>query len=111
MSLPSPCCPTWCGPGRRGDRHRTSRSSTPRTISRPSVALRSTGRLFLQVRAGSYDSVAVVDILRVLLRKVRGRIILIWDGSPIHRGQPVKDFLRRIAGQAPPSGAVARLCA
>jgi transposase len=57
------------------------------------------GRLFLQVREGSYDSAAVVGFLRVLLRKVRGRIILIWDGSPIHRGQAVKDFLRRGAAQ------------
>jgi len=57
------------------------------------------GRLFLQVRAGSYDSAAVVGFLRVLLRKVRGRIVLIWDGSPIHRGQAVKDFLRRGASK------------
>jgi transposase len=52
------------------------------------------GRLFLQVREGPYDSAAVVRFLRVLLRKVRGLVLLIWDGSPIHRGQPVKDFLR-----------------
>jgi transposase len=51
------------------------------------------------VREGSYDSVAVVGFLRVLLRKARGRIILIWDGSPLHRGQPVKDFLRRGAAK------------
>ncbi len=52
------------------------------------------GRLFLQVREGSYDSATVVGFLRVLQRKVRGPILLIWDGSPIHRGQAVKDFLR-----------------
>jgi transposase len=57
------------------------------------------GRLFLQVREGSYDSAAVMGFLRVLLRKLRGRIILIWDGSPIHRGQPVKHFLRRGASR------------
>jgi transposase len=57
------------------------------------------GRLFLQVREGSYDSVAVVGFLRVLLRKVRGPIVLIWDGSPIHRGQAVKDFVRRGAAK------------
>ena len=57
------------------------------------------GRLFLQVREGSYDSAAVVRFLRVLLRKLRGSIILIWDGSPIHRGQAVKDFLRRGAAK------------
>jgi transposase len=53
------------------------------------------GRLFLQVREHSFDSDGVVGFLRVLLRKLRGKILLIWDGSPIHRGQPVKDFLQR----------------
>jgi transposase len=57
------------------------------------------GRLFLQVRDHSYDSHAVVGFLRVLLRKITGKILLIWDGSPIHRGQPVKDFLRRGAAR------------
>jgi transposase len=57
------------------------------------------GRLFLQVREGSYDGATVVGFLRALLRKLRGRIILIWDGSPIHRGQAVKDFLRRGAAK------------
>jgi transposase len=57
------------------------------------------GRLFLQVREHSYDSHTVVGFLRVLLRKHRGKILLIWDGSPIHRGQPVKDFLRRGAAR------------
>ena len=57
------------------------------------------GRLFLQVREQNYDSSAVVGFLRVLLRKIRGKILLIWDGSPIHRGQPVKDFLRRGAAR------------
>ncbi len=52
------------------------------------------GRLFLQVRKDSYDGEAVVGFLRVLLRKMSGKILLIWDGSPIHHGQAVKDFLR-----------------
>ena len=52
------------------------------------------GRLFLQVRTNNYDSEAVVGFLRVLLRKIAGKILLIWDGSPIHHGQAIKDFLR-----------------
>ena len=28
-----------------------------------------------------------------LLRKIAGKILLIWDGSPIHHGQAVKEFL------------------
>jgi transposase len=26
-------------------------------------------------------------------RKISGRVLVIWDGSPSHRGQPIKDFL------------------
>jgi hypothetical protein len=31
--------------------------------------------------------------LRVLLRKRAGKIVVIWDGSPIHRGHEIQDFL------------------
>src|SRR5438552_16829477 len=40
------------------------------------------GRLFMQVHPGSYDALGVVGFLRVLLRKISGKILLIWDGSP-----------------------------
>jgi hypothetical protein len=36
-----------------------------------------------------------VRFLRVLLRKIRGKVLVIWDGAPIQRGQPIKDFLAR----------------
>lgn len=55
------------------------------------------GRLFLQVREASYDGAAVVGFLRVLLRKIPGKVLVIWDGSPIHRAQAVKAFLARCA--------------
>jgi transposase len=57
------------------------------------------GRLFMQVRPASYDSAAVVGFLRVLLRKIRGKIVLIWDGAPIDRGEPIKAFLKRGAAK------------
>ena len=57
------------------------------------------GRLFMQVRPDSYDAEAVVGFLRVLLRKIPGKIILIWDGSPIHRAHEIKDFLKRGAAK------------
>jgi transposase len=52
------------------------------------------GRLFMQVQQGAYDAQGVVGFLRVLLRKIRGKILVIWDGSSIHQGQAVKDFLK-----------------
>ncbi|MGZ3609537.1 MAG: transposase [Ktedonobacteraceae bacterium] len=57
------------------------------------------GRLFMQVRPTSYDAEAVVGFLRVLLRKIPGKIILIWDGSPIHRAHEIKAFLKRGAAK------------
>jgi transposase len=57
------------------------------------------GRLFMQVRPDSYDAEAVVGFLRVLLRKIPGKLILIWDGSPIHRAHEIKDFLKRGAAK------------
>jgi transposase len=57
------------------------------------------GRLFMQVRSDSYDAEAVVSFLRVLLRKISGKIVLIWDGSPIHRAHEIKDFLKRGAAK------------
>lgn len=59
----------------------------------------SNGRLFLQVRPTSYDAAGVVGFLRVLMRKMPGKLVVIWDGSPIHRGQPIKDFLARGAAK------------
>ena len=53
------------------------------------------GRLFMQTQEDAYRSPDVVRFLRVLLRKIAGKLLVIWDGSPIHRGQPIKAFLRR----------------
>ena len=52
------------------------------------------GRRFMQTQEDAYHSPDVVRFLRVLLRKIAGKLLVIWDGAPIHRGQPVKDFLR-----------------
>jgi hypothetical protein len=57
------------------------------------------GRLFLQVRPASYDTAAVVGFLRVLLRKLSGKLVVIWDGSPIHRGHEITDLLKRGAAK------------
>ena len=36
---------------------------------------------------------------RRLSASTEQRSLVIWDGAPIHRGQPVKDFLRRAAAK------------
>ena len=62
-------------------------------------ALSSDGRLFLQTQSGAYHSAEVVRFLRLLLRKMRGKLLIIWDGAPLHRGQPSKDFLAQGAAK------------
>ena len=51
------------------------------------------GRLFLHVQKDTLRSDAVVQFLRQLLRQVPGRLLVIWDGAPIHRSATVKAFL------------------
>jgi transposase len=51
------------------------------------------GRLFLQVQEAAYTAEAVVGFVRQLLRQICGKVLVIWDGSPIHKGQPIKDYL------------------
>ena len=51
------------------------------------------GRLFTHVRREAFRGPAIVAFLRQLLRQVRGKLLVIWDGAPIHHCQPVKDFL------------------
>ncbi len=57
----------------------------------------------MQTRQDAFDAHGVVGflrvLLRVLLRKLRGQVLVIWDGSPLHNGQPVKDLRARGAAQ------------
>jgi transposase len=51
------------------------------------------GRLFLRLQDRAYTSADVVPFLRQLLRCVRGKLLVIWDGASIHRGPPIKQYL------------------
>lgn len=51
------------------------------------------GRLFMRLQDHSYKGPDVVRFLQLLLRKIPGNVLVIWDGAPIHRSQVVKDFL------------------
>jgi transposase len=59
------------------------------------------GRLLLQMQERPFRGPDIVRFLQHLLRQVPGQLLVIWDGAPIHRAQPVRDFLTR--------GATARL--
>ena len=51
------------------------------------------GQLLLQIRDRSLRGPDVVRFLQHLLRHIPGKLLVIWDGAPIHRAQVVKDFL------------------
>ena len=53
------------------------------------------GQLLMLVQDHPYTSPDIVRFLQHLLRHIPGKILVIWDGAPIHRGQPVKDVLAR----------------
>ena len=58
-----------------------------------------TGQLLMLVQERPYKSPDIVRFLKHLLRHIPGKLLVIWDGAPIHRGQPVKDFLAQGGAQ------------
>jgi transposase len=51
------------------------------------------GKLYFRSQDHAIDSADVVAFLEHLLREVSGQMVIIWDGSPIHRSQTIKEFL------------------
>ena len=51
------------------------------------------GKLYMIEQERAFKSKDVVRFLKHLMRQIEGKLLVIWDGSPIHRGGPVKDFL------------------
>ena len=51
------------------------------------------GKVFTHSQERAYRSVDIVVFLKHLLAQIEGKLLVIWDGAPIHRGKPVKEFL------------------
>jgi hypothetical protein len=73
------------------------------------------GKLYLMVQERAYRGEAVVRFLRHLLRHIPGKLLITWDGAPIHRSQAVKEYLGQgvpgpRCGPADSPGAVPQLC-
>ena len=52
------------------------------------------GDLYMSVQDRAIRGPDVVRFLRHVMRCVEGKILVIWDGLPAHRGGAVKQFLR-----------------
>jgi len=59
------------------------------------------GKLLMMEQERAFKGPDVVRFLRHALRRISGKLLVIWDGSPIHRSRTVKNFLS--------DGAAARL--
>ena len=57
------------------------------------------GKLYFQSQVHAMDSADVVAFLEHLLREVSGRMVLLWDGAPIHRSHTIREFLTNGASQ------------
>ncbi|MDP6453741.1 MAG: transposase [SAR202 cluster bacterium] len=51
------------------------------------------GKLSMMVQPEAFRSAQVVKFLKHLLRQIGGKLLVIWDGSPIHRSNVIKDYL------------------
>ena len=59
------------------------------------------GKLYMIEQERSFKGEDAVRFLKHLMRRIPGKLLVVWDGSPIHCGGAVKDFLA--------SGAASRL--
>jgi transposase len=62
-------------------------------------AISAEGKLYFHSQDHPLNSDDVVGFLEHLLREVPGRMVLVWDGAPIHRSQVIRDFLANGAAQ------------
>ena len=69
---------------------------TPTKYEHLSVAsaLTMTGKLVTSIQSSSFNGASIVRFLKHLLAEIAGKIVLFWDGAPIHRCEEVKQFLR-----------------
>lgn len=56
-------------------------------------ALSPEGKLYFHCQDQALNSADVVACLEHLLREVPGRMVILWDGAPIHRSHTIREFL------------------
>lgn len=57
------------------------------------------GKVYTLVRQESLNGLHSVEFLQHLLRVAGPRLLVIWDGSPIHRREAVKEFMAGTRGK------------
>ena len=54
------------------------------------------------------NNVRAVEFLRALLRQLRGPILVVWDRGNMHKGDPIRELLRRVPPLGTPLATVLR---
>lgn len=62
-------------------------------------ALTTEGRLLTWTHEKAFNGSRVVAFLKYLLRQVKGKLLVVWDGAMIHRCRAVQQFLAEGATQ------------
>lgn len=62
-------------------------------------AITERGQLLAQMQAHAFKGPDVVRFLKHVLCHIGGKLLIIWDGAPIHRDKAVKAFLVAGAGR------------
>lgn len=88
-------CRTWAPRGLTPTSRYRYRHDRVSVISGLSVsARRHRVGLYYRVHAKNIQHAEVCEFLRHLLRHLRGAVILIWDRGGIHKGNPIRAFLK-----------------
>ena len=67
------------------------------------------GKLYMLEQDRAFKGEDVVRFLKHLMHQIPGKLLIIWDGSPIHRSRAVKDFLASGASSTSATRTTARL--
>lgn len=55
-------------------------------------------RFYFRLFPGAIKGPQVIEFLQALGRQIRQRLLIIWDGAPIHRSGLVRDYLEALDG-------------
>src|SRR5471032_2613122 len=56
-------------------------------------------RFYFQIHKGSIKSPQVIEFLQHLQRHIKGRLLILWDGAPIHRSALVRGYVAATKGR------------
>lgn len=94
MLIPN-VCKTWAPRGRTPQFRHCYQHDRISAISAVTVSpTRRRFGLYIHFHFANITAEEVLVFLRAVLRHLRGHIMLLWDGGPIHRHSVVKAFLR-----------------